>query len=247
VSLNSNTMTNSLFGDAEMPAIAAPKLSNCDVWNLAESLEKEKDMVGIYLSAHPLDGFQIEMNHFGFLHLSDIEDDRLKNQPLKMAGYISSSLDLLSKKGTKWGRFKIVDYHGEFEFALFGEDYLKYKDMLSTDNKVVIHGKFQPRFYDPTQFEFKVSGVSLLENVLKTMTKRLNLQIDMHQFDSKLLNTLLKYADSSASCQVGILVVDKETGDQIKLKTATKKLAIHEGLLDELAKIEGVSYELVTN
>jgi DNA polymerase III subunit alpha len=245
VSMNANTMTNSLFGDAEMPAIALPKLNQCEPWTLSETLEKEKDMVGIYISAHPLDTFQFEMNNYGFMPLSDVEDDQYKNRQLKMAGYISSALDLLSKKGTKWGKFKLVDYHGEFEFALFSDDYLRYKDMLSQDNKVVITGRFQGRFYDPTQFEFKVSSVSLLENVMKTMTKRLNIEIKLEKLNQDFLNIIYKYAEKSGNCELGIKVVDMQTHDTVKMKTSSKHIELTDELLQELTQFEGLVYNVV--
>jgi DNA polymerase-3 subunit alpha len=82
VSSASNTMLNSLFGDAGMPEATQPKLSNCDEWTLTEKLEREKEMVGIYISAHPLDGFSFEMNNFGFMPLSEIENENLKGKTL---------------------------------------------------------------------------------------------------------------------------------------------------------------------
>jgi DNA polymerase-3 subunit alpha len=246
VGASTNSMTNSLFGDAEMPAIMPPKLSNCEPWTLSESLEKEKEMVGIYLSAHPLDTYQFEMNNYGFLPLNEMEDERLRNKNLRIAGYISSALDLVSKKGNKWGKFKIVDYHGEFEFNLFADDYLRFKDKLLQDNKVVIQGRYQTRQYDATQFEFKVLSVSLLENVMETMSKRVNLEISLHKLDDVFLQIIQKYAEKSGSCELGIKIVDATTSETINLKTSSRHITLSEEFIAELTKFDGLKFKVIS-
>nr|MBP6625028.1 hypothetical protein [Chitinophagaceae bacterium] len=245
VSSASNTMMNSLFGDAGMPEVTQPKLLNCEEWTLTEKLEREKEMVGIYISAHPLDSFQYEMKHYGFMPLSEMESDSYKNRPLKIAGYISSAIHLVSKKGTKYGKFKIVDYDGEYEFSLFRDDYLKFKDMLLQDNKVYIQGRFQQKFYDETQFDFKIQSITLLENVMKTMTKKLNLELKLDQIDAKFVELMNKYAEKSGGCELGIKIVDELHGDTMKLRTSYKKIELNEHLIDDITKLYGMVYNVV--
>jgi len=246
VSSASNTMLNSLFGDAGMPEATQPKLSNCDEWTLTEKLEREKEMVGIYISAHPLDGFSFEMNNFGFMPLSEIENENLKGKTFKIAGYIANELHLVSKKGTKYGKFKVVDYHGEFEFQLFRDDYLKYASMLMQDNKVVISGTFAPRFYDPSLFEFKISHIMLLDNVLKIMTKRINIEIPIDKLNDELVHLISKHTELPGKCEVGIKVVDLQNQQIVKMFTSYKKIEMSEGFLDDLTKVEGIHYSVIT-
>lgn len=246
VSMNANTMSNSLFGESSMPEITAPKMAPAEPWTLSETLEREKEMVGIYISAHPLDGFHYEMNHYGFIPLSEIEGDAYKNRPLRMAGYVSSALHLVSKKGTKYGKFKIVDYHGEFEFSLFREDYLKFKDMLLQDNKVFIQGRFQARFYDETQFEFKIQSISLLDDVMATMTKRLNIEVPLQHVTGNFVEMIRKHAEKSGSCELGIKVVDLTTREIIRMHTSYKKIEFNDVLVNELTKTEGIVYNVIT-
>ena len=246
VSSASNTMLNSLFGDAGMPEATQPKLTNCDEWTLTEKLEREKEMVGIYISAHPLDGFSFEMNNFGFMPLSEIENENLKGKTFKIAGYIANELHLVSKKGTKYGKFKVVDYHGEFEFQLFRDDYLKYASMLMQDNKVVINGTFAPRFYDPSLFEFKISHIMLLDNVLKTMTKRINIEIPIDKLNDELVHLIAKHTELPGKCEVGIKVVDLQNQQIVKMFTSYKKIEMSEGFLDDLTKVEGIHYSVIT-
>lgn len=245
---SSDTFTaNSLFGDIGMPEISLPKLHNTEEWTLTEMLEKEKDMVGIYISAHPLDSFQFEMSNYNFIPLSDIEKDVYKRRQIRIAGYIASAQHLISKKGTLWGKFKLVDFNGEHEFTLFKEDYLKFKDMMIQDNKVMVTGSFQNRWNDETQFEFKIQSIMLLEDVKKVLTKRLNMTVQLDRLDSAFMDIVQKYAETAGKCELGIQVVDTASNNTIKLYTPHKKIELNDKFLDELTKMEGVIYNVVTS
>ncbi len=239
--------THNLFGEVGMPEITLPKIHATDEWTLGERLEKEKEMVGIYISAHPLDNYAFEMNNYGFIPLSDIEKDIYRKRTIRIAGYISSVQHLISKKGTFWGKFKLVDFQGEHEFTLFKEDYLRCKDMLIQDNKIMITGSFQNRWGDETQFEFKIQQIILLEDVKKTFTKRLNMTIQLEKLDTAFLEIIEKYADKAGRCELGIQVVDPEASQLIKLYTPMRKIELSDGFLEALDKMEGLLYNVVTN
>ncbi|MBK7762008.1 MAG: DNA polymerase III subunit alpha [Bacteroidetes bacterium] len=239
--------THSLFGDIGMPEIALPKIHETDTWSLTELLDKEKDMVGIYISAHPLDNFIFEMTHYGFIPLSDIDKDIYKKRSLRIAGYISSAQHLISKKGTFWGKFKLVDFNGEHEFTLFKDDYLKYKDMMIQNNKVMISGMFQNRWNSETEFEFKIQSMILLDDVKKTFTKRLNMTIQLEKLDQAFLEVIQKYGDKPGKCELGIHVIDQSNQQAVKLYTPMRKVELSDGFLDALSKMDGLLYNIVTN
>src|SRR5690606_8184947 len=89
----SNVMTaNTLFGDAEMPEIKPPMIPDCDKWELPELLEREKEVIGIYLSAHPLDGFKFEMAHYQFLPIAQINN--MKDRMVRIAGFVTDAAHL---------------------------------------------------------------------------------------------------------------------------------------------------------
>ena len=93
-----------------------------------------------------------------------------------------------------WGKFKLVDFHGEFEFTLFKEDYLRCKDMMIQDNKVMVNGSFQNRWGDENQWEFKITGITLLEEVKKMFTKRLNMTVNLERLDSAYFNFMDEFS-----------------------------------------------------
>src|SRR5690606_17829860 len=102
--------TNSLFGEMSMPDVKPPQIPECERWTLPELLDKEKDVIGIYLSAHPLDGFKFEMQHYNFLPVSEIENN--KGRTLRIAGFLTDAEHRTTKKGSKFGKFVLNDYSG---------------------------------------------------------------------------------------------------------------------------------------
>jgi len=247
VAANSNTMANSLFGEALMPEIALPKILPCEEWILSVKLEKEKDMIGMYISAHPLDGFWFEFQHYNFTPLSEFDSEQNRRRTMRIAGYISSAQHLMSKKGTMYGRFKLVDFAGEHEFMIFTDDYIKFKDMMVQDNKVMITGQFQSRWKSETDFEFKIHSMTLLENVKKTLTKRLNMEVALDRLDEAMVAIIRKYADKAGMTELGIRIVDNTTRETIKLYTPSRKIELSDGFIEELTKMEGIVYNVKTN
>ena len=246
LSNSANTLTHSLFGDAGMPAIALPKMFNCEPWSLSEILEKEKELVGIYISAHPLDGFHFEMKNYHFTPLSELEPEKLRNRIIRIAGYIDNPLHLVSKKGTNYGKFKLIDYHGEYEFALFKDDYIKFRDFMVKDNKVMMTGTFQSRWNSETEFEFKIQRIMLLDNVKTSLTKRINLELSIKRVNDEFVNIISKYAEKAGNCELGIQIVDEQAREKVKLYSSYKKIELSDGFLEELTKMEGVDYKVIT-
>jgi DNA polymerase-3 subunit alpha len=163
-----------------------------------------------------------------------------------VAGYISSAKHLISKKGSLWGIFKLIDYQGEHEFTLFKEDYLKFRDMIIQDNKIMVIGMFQNRWNQENQFEFKVHNMYLLEDVKKLLTKRLNMTIQLERLDSAFMEIIQKYAETAGKCELGIQVVDRASESTIRLYTPQRKIELSDSFLEALAKMEGVVYNVIT-
>ena len=244
--LNQGSITHSLFGDAGLPEIQKPKLPNCPEWILATQLEKEKEMVGMYISAHPLDNFYFEMTNYHFTPLTEIEADHNKKRIMRVAGYISSAQHLISKKGTHYGRFKLVDYHGEHEFTLFTNDYIRFKDMLIQDNKLMMTVIYQNRWNDETQWECKIQSMMLLEEVKNTLTKKLSIEISLQKLDEAFVDIIRKYAEVPGKCALGIQVKDETTQEMVRLQQSFKKITLSDEFIDALNKMEGVIYSVQT-
>lgn len=241
---STNTIENSLFGETEISEIATPQLSDCEKWDAMEALSKEKELLGIYLSAHPLDSFRFEIENYYTTPLSEMDPNKLLNKPIRVAGYIEQALHLTSKKGTQYAKFKLVDYNGQYEFSVFTNKYLEFKNFIEKDLKVMISGAFQMKYQN--EISFTISNITLLENVKKLFTKKINLKLRLETLDNALLDIISKYTERPGNCEFGIIISDEEMNHQVKLSNSYKKIELSDQFLEELKKYEDVFYQVVS-
>ncbi len=179
---------NTLFGDLQMPDIVPPKLAPCAPWQLVEKLDFEKDVTGMYMSGHPLDDFKFELTHYGISKLSDYMD--IKNavdtaptsRTFRLAGLVTDGQHRLTKTGKNFGIMHLEDFSGKADFALFGEDYVKFSNYLEKGTIVMLEGGFKSR-YNSDNYEFKIAKLHLLETVKPTLTKEVKLEISPEKVD----------------------------------------------------------------
>lgn len=178
-----NNRVATLFGDMHMDTIAHPELPDCQPWSLIERLEKEKEVIGLYLSGHPLDNYKFELKHYGISKIRDILNYRdiliLKkgsSKTLHFAGLVNAANHRISKKGTKFGTFIIEDYEGSMELTLWSEDYSKYGVLLEKGNIVYVSGVYRQR-YENDEYRFQVQEVLLLESLMKRHTKSVEVKL----------------------------------------------------------------------
>jgi len=188
------TASNTLFGDLQMPDIVPPKLSPCEPWPLAEQLDFEKDVTGMYMSGHPLDNFKFEMRHYNISPLSDFTEFKasVNTQPnpgksFRLAGLVIDAQQRLTKTGKNFAILTIEDYSGKAEFMLWSEDYVKYTNYLEKGLIVLVEGTFKTR-YKSDQYEFKLSKVHLLETVKPALTKQVIIEVQPQFISSNFVN-----------------------------------------------------------
>ena len=176
--------TNTLFGD--LPAvldIKHPQIPNCAQWSLTEQLDKEKEVTGIYLSGHPLDHYKFEFMHYGITNIQEFNE--IKDSPIlaangksyKLLCLVSTVNHRISRQGNKFGSFVLEDFSGKTEIVLFGDDYAKFNAFFQQGQAIFICGSFRQRF-SKSEFEFKVTGITMAENIKRQFTKQLQLEID---------------------------------------------------------------------
>ncbi|MGI9190845.1 MAG: DNA polymerase III subunit alpha [Chitinophagaceae bacterium] len=238
-------MGQTLFGAADMPEIAAPKIAPAAPWTLTETLEREKDVVGMYLSAHPLDTFRFEMENYGLIPLSELDAEKAQGRPLRIAGYLTDVGHLMSKKGTMYGRFKLVDYHGEYGFMLFSDDYLRYRDMLVPDNKVMIQGQFQRRNSYSEEIEFKIKSIIVLDNVKRLFTKRITIDVPLSLLNQQVVETLQKHQQHEGQAEWLIRVHVPEEKRTLKLVSGFRKIELTDALVQDLSNIKEIQWGIV--
>ncbi|MBK8969130.1 MAG: DNA polymerase III subunit alpha [Lewinellaceae bacterium] len=179
---------NSLFGDlSDTVSIPEPTIPKVQPWNLLTKLQREKDVIGLYLSGHPLDDYKFEVENLTTCGLERIE--QFKSQKIHVAGFVTKAEHRISQRGTGWGRFTISDYSGNLELALFSGDYAKFKHLFEEGNCLFITGQYRQR-YNSEEFEFKPEKVELLETVGGSQISSVTLQVPLQLLTPELLDQL---------------------------------------------------------
>ncbi len=221
---------NSLFGGTDAVEVRAPVIPTCEPWGLTELLEKEKEVVGIYISAHPLDGFKFEMNNFNFVNIAEIES--LQGKSIKIAGFVSDAATPFTKKGTQFGKFLINDYSGHHEITLWNDQFAKWKPYVDNGQKLVIEGTYAEHRFRPGVFEFSVSSITLLESARKTMTKKLSLLVPLHKIDADFVSFFTENIKTNpGNTDISFVIVDDETEHQTRLKTLQQRVSLNDDLI----------------
>lgn len=144
-----------------------------------------------------------------------------------------------------YGRFKLVDYHGEFPFMLFSEDYLRFRDMLVADNKVFIQGQFQRRNTYSEEIEFKIKSITVLENVKRLFTKRVVLDIPLHRLNETIVSTLQKHNERDGQAEWQIRIQAPEENRVVKLTSGFRKLEFTDALAEDLSNIKEIQWGII--
>ena len=182
------TAANSLFGATEETMVPEPEPTPCAPWPLIEALEREREVVGIYISGHPLDDYEKEVEHFANCTLEEL--DTRRGEPLKLAAVVQSVQHRTSKKGTGWGLFVVGDRTGSTEFALFSEDYATFKSLLEPNQVVLIEAKYEERWGREGEFQLRINEVTLMESVAQKRGKGVTLQVPVQLITQELIDRL---------------------------------------------------------
>jgi len=179
-----SSSSNTLFGDLQMEEVSPPRLYECEPWPLIKLLDYEKDVTGMFISGHPLDNYKFEIKYYGLTPIAEFNEFKeavnLHPNPgrnFRMAGLVADAQHRISKNGNKYGVFFIEDYSAKMELTLWSDDYIRFSNYLNAGMVIYLTGCFRQR-YNKSEFEFKVSSISLLESMMKVCTKKL--QIELH-------------------------------------------------------------------
>jgi DNA polymerase III subunit alpha len=227
----------SLFGGVGGGAVAKPRLPPCEPWGDLIKLKFEKEVVGFYLSGHPLDQFKAEIDSFCTCSVTEIEN--YKGQEIKVAGIITQTQTRTSKTGKPFALFGIEDYNGSLELALFGEDYLKNQHILAVGHYVYVRGRVQERYGQVGTWELKVSQVQLLADIRDKMAKKLEVKIDVKQINRTLLDELQRLVLAhSGNCELRIALYDR--AEKINIDTISRRYKVNPNndLISKLRQME---------
>ncbi|MBS1936232.1 MAG: DNA polymerase III subunit alpha [Bacteroidetes bacterium] len=215
----------SMFGDAEEGAmIPDPPIPAIDPWSALEQLHHEKEVIGFYLSGHPLDDHRIAIKYLCNAQLPQLQDLRsVAGRELCLAGIVTKAEHRIAKSGKPFGSFSLEDHHGKHDFMLFSEDYVKFKLYLQAGLLLLVKGRATERTWgrDEGQLEFKISSMDLLPDAREKYLTRLVLQLEAMRVDDALSREIADIlASNKGSCKVLVSLVDPE--EQFTVEAASK-------------------------
>lgn len=264
---NENSAQASLFGGSAATELPEPVLAPAPQWGLIEKLKYEKDVIGIYLTSHPLDNYKFEVKHFcanivrdlqliNKVKASEVEEEvlldfnRIKNKEVVVGGIVAMANHRISKNGKPFGSFVIEDYSESFEIVVFGEDYVKFKGYIQEGFFLQIRGLVQERFKQVGNWGFELKGIQLLSDLREKMAKSFTIQLPLHVLNDEMIVFMqdlvegTKEEGQEANCQLKFKVMDVQDGLVVEMPAKSLKINLTNEFLDGLETLEGVNYRL---
>lgn len=235
----------SLFGGSGGLEIPKPKLPIVENFTEIEKLKIEKDVVGFYISGHPLDQFKVEIDNFCTCPVQDIENH--KQKIIHLAGIVVKTSERITKRGQPFGLFTIEDFYGTLDMALFGEDYLKNKHFLVMGNFLYLTGRVEERYNQEGVWEFRPKAFHLLSEVRDELSKEIELIVDARMLNTIMVEELEQIAQTHhGKCRLKLIVYDEE--EQIKVDLLAKKYLIEPSndFFEEIKGIDGIEAKIIS-
>jgi len=232
---SSREMQNSLFGSLQGAIeTVTPPIPVATPWSSLERLNRERALVGMYLSAHPLDAYYLEVNYGCDVSLADLASHQGNAQhELTMAGLVVDFQVKTGKTGNPFGILKVEDYRGSFEFRLFGNKFVDFQKFGVVGLPIAITGAYERgRTGDATYFN--VHSIDLLENLKGKMLHNLLITLsDNRLHDVDFLKSYLDAPSSASQCDLGFAIVHPTNGHQVLLRSK-KRITLTRSLIDAL-------------
>jgi len=254
----------SLFGGGVAAYIPEPPLPDAEEFPLIEKLKYEKDVIGIYLTGHPLDNYKLELNRYCNITVSDLNtiqkarsgeggDDvkasfaeLRKKGELCVGGLVSNVQHKMTKTGKPFGTFVLEDYFDSYEFALFGDDYVKFRNLLVDGYFLQLKGVIEEKFRQKDNWDMRITQMGLLTEVRDKLAKSITVCLELNSLNDNLVDSLLQIVESNnqkypvKNCTLRFMVKDVEESLLVELPSKTFKVNPNDELLDEIHNLTHV-------
>jgi len=210
-----NSSQSSLFGGSVASYIPEPAMPDSEEWALIEKLKYEKEVIGIYLTGHPLDNYKLELERYCNSNISDLKtmqkarsgeggEDVMnafaqlrKKGELAIGGLVANAQHKMTKTGKPFGTFVLEDYNESYEFALFGDDYIKHKALMVNGYFLHIKGSIEEKFRQKDNWDLRISTVSLLSEMRDKLTKSITVNLELHHLTDQFLSGIQEIVETN--------------------------------------------------
>lgn len=242
------SMQNSLFGGDDEVEIARPVAAKNERWPSIEKLNKERELVGIYLSAHPLDEYSVILNHLCNTHTEEIGRgadlaELSKREEISFGGIITAVNERFSQKtGKPFGFVTIEDFEGSGELALFGDDWARWNGLMKENYTIFVTAKCQPRYRNSDLYEMKVQNVQQLYDVKEKRLEKFTISIPASKVTDETISNLSTLLDGNEGNTQLYIQLHTSENDFVTLRSKGKGINIDRKLLDYIAAEEEMDY-----
>jgi DNA polymerase-3 subunit alpha len=237
----------SLFGGSTGTEMPPPKVDPVEMFSEIEKLHFEKEVVGVYISGHPLDNFKFEMDSFCNAPLAALNElDKSEGKDYKVGGIVATVEHRLTKTGRPFGKMIMEDYSGKFEFMLWSEDYLKFKSFLMPGLFLFIEGSVVRKSWGEQNLEFKIRNMELLNELGVKRTKGLQLRMNAVSINAALITQIEKLCQEYSGGTPLYLKL-RDEGENISLELLSRKFRVKpvNEMVSKIRRIPEVEVEIV--
>ena len=237
----------SLFGDDNAVEISTPAIIRGEPWSDIERLNKERDLVGIYLSAHPLDEYKVILDNLCNTSCQEMEDvSRLQGrEQVVIGGIVTAIRQKYTKTGKPCGFVTIEDFDGSGVLALFGEDWGKWAGMFQIGSTVYINAELKQRFRDSALYDLKVTDVKYLQTVKDSTLTKITISVNTDKLDAQVVEELNEIINENpGKTQLFFQLRDSQGKNHVLLKSRSVSIDIRSRLLQYIEQQDGLEYKI---
>ena len=250
----------SLFGEVEEMKPERPEIpAMVGDEDILAKLHQEKELVGMYLSSHPLDQYAFELDNFTTCSVSDLDalvaecEANKTKQKAYVAGFITSTQQMTTKTGRPWSKTVIEDYNGSYELALFGKDHENFMSYMQLNSAIFIEGEIEEKYFikpeerakgKTSPYAFKVRKIMLLGNVAETFVKSLSVKLTTSMLTADFRERLVKLIKRhKGNSPLSLFLYDPEKNWNLEFLSHKFRVAVTGQLIEEL-EAEGIKYSI---
>lgn len=241
-----NNAQQSLFGGSSGVDVPLPKVEACEPYNDIEKLKIEKDVVGFYISGHPLDQFKLEIDNFCTCTVDRIEN--YKGQEISVGGIVTKAMERYGKNGNPFGIFAIEDYADSLEMIMFGEEYLKNRHLLAMGSFLYITGRVEERRGQPDVWQLMPKRIQLLQEIRDKFAKSFVLKLPANGVDVAFMEHIEQISqEHPGQCNLEFQLYDQEEKISVSLRSKKYRINLANAFIEKIDQLDtNIQYEVLS-
>lgn len=241
--MEQSQMRNSLFGGENEVEIATPPITRGETWSDIERLNRERDLVGIYISAHPLDEFKIVLDNLCNTHCAELDDlSQLQSrEDITIGGIVTGIKSKFTKTGKPCGFVTLEDFEGSGELAMFGEEWGRWSGMFKEGSSVYITAKCQQKYRDSKFYDLKIQNIEYLQSIKDKAIDRITISLLTDELNDQIVTELNEIiSDSPGQTKLFFQLHDASGKNHVLLRSNKRTVDVRRPLIAYIEQNKGV-------